>query len=77
MKLYRIEVTKVLYVVAEDDADAELAAYRYAREDDNDPLVSVTLATRKMIQRDGYSGALVYGDHRDDYPALEAVKLND
>ena len=76
MKLYRVEVSKILYIVAENSLEAELDADHYYREDDNEPIIEVTEATRKTIKRDGWEGALVYG-HGPDYPSTEAVKLND
>ncbi len=76
MKLYRVEVTKVLYIVAEDEDELRLDAARYAREDDNDPSVDITEATPDSIKEDGWEGSLVYGNHGEDYPAEEAVKLN-
>lgn len=77
MKLYRVEVTKVLYIVSEDESELRLDAGCYARQDDNDPTVDITEATPESIKEDGWERALVYGNHREDYPAEEAVKLND
>lgn len=78
MKLFRVEVSKVLYIVSESEEEAALDADRYSREDDNSPDVSVTEATRKGIRRDGWEGALIYGGScTKDQPAIEAVKLND
>jgi len=76
MKLYRVEITKVLYIVADDEDELRLDAGRYAREDDNDPTVDITYATPESLREDNWVGALVYGT-RDDCPAEEAVKLND
>lgn len=77
MKLFRVKVTKVIYVIAADALEAEQEGPRYAEDDDSSPDVSVTLATRKWIARDGWGGALVYGEHKEDYPVEKAVELND
>lgn len=77
MKLFRVEIRKVIYMVAEDALQAEQEGVRFAEEDSGNPDVFVTLATRKWIKRDGWDGALVYGKHTEDYPAEKAVELND
>ena len=76
MNLFRVEVTKVLYVVANDKDEAQLDAWRYAERDDQDPSICVGLATTAGIEADGWKGCLAYHDREGDYPVEEAVKLN-
>jgi hypothetical protein len=77
MKLYRVEVRRVVYVVAQDALEAEQEGPRYANEDDQTPDVVVSLAKRKWLTRDGWEGSLVYGAHTEDYPAVKAIELNE
>ena len=77
MKLYRVEVSKVLYIVAKDEDKAQLEAWRYAEDDGQIPSMQVDLATPAGIASDEWGGGLVYHNGEDDLKIEDAIKLND
>ena len=74
MKLYRVKVSKVIYVIAESAEDAELDAGRFSDDDCQEPEVVVDEATEKSIKRDGWAGAYVHGSETPDVTAIDALK---
>ena len=77
-RLYRVEVTRVVYVVADDREEAAGRGLFWANKNDhNEPPVKIEEATRQGIKGDNWKGALVYGEHSNDWLAEDAVTLND
>ena len=74
MKLYRVQVTKVIYVLAQDALEASVAGQHHVERDDGEPDVEVTPATAKSLQADGWRNALVYGEPDRDVTGAEALK---
>ena len=60
MKLYRAEVVRVIYLMAEDEDEAIELAPEYADEDSQNPDVDVSPATNASIHSDHWEGALIY-----------------
>jgi hypothetical protein len=70
-KIYRAEVTVVLYVLAQDEAGAERTALRAAEHElRHKARVVVTGATSSSLRDDGWSGAPPY--HQSMKTAAEA-----
>jgi len=61
MKLYRVEVTKVIYCVALSDEDAAIDGQVYADEESTTIRVRVDPATKKGVAEDGWGKSLIYG----------------
>jgi hypothetical protein len=77
MKLYRVKITRVMYVRANDASDAEEFAALQDRNDAECETVTA-LASRRQIVHDGWWGELPYdaGNATDDRTIGEQIKSN-
>lgn len=65
MKLFRVEVTKVIYMLAEDEGYAALDGPMHAMEEHGDGDVFVTEAENLQAVEEDWRDALPYGGEGD------------